>query len=357
MNTRRAVVAVFVAAALTLACAVAVASASGAAGALQADSDVESGAGAAAGKPKMVKPEVVYPIPFERETPTPLHPFFKPQRIAGSHWPPIADAPCVCAHITADPNEPRACRKWVAAPLYECKVRGNTPDALCVKYGKCTHPHTPLSVSAPCLVLIRADVLSPPRCAGPFLPLHYCPCIHADNRRECYLYGPPGSKAGDWSYQSADDSYIRPQTVAVGVDGMDDYRSGARVSATEYDRDVMARTLWSEARYDDLFGQRGVAWVMVNRVRDRLSRFPTTLSGVCRQKGQFHAWSQDRTGREYRDAVGLRKESTDYLAARMIVDGVLAGRIEDPTRGAQFYYARTHAHMRTRTFVLHTPRR
>jgi len=258
---------------------------------------------ASAADPATSPPDLIYAP--ERMAPTVLAPFVKPERMGGSHWPPIADSPCVCAHKMVGADA-RACRKWVGAPLYECKIRGKTPESLCVKY-------------------------------GPFLPEHYCPCLHADNRRECYVFAPPGSKCGDWKFEASDQSYVRPEMV----ESLEDYRSGARVSVSEYDRDIATRTVWSEGRYDDLFGQRGVAWVLVNRLRDRRARFPNTLAGVCQQRGQFHTWASDRSAAEYKDAVGLRKQSTEYISARMIIDGVLAGRIADPTNGAQFYYAQT----------------
>jgi len=117
---------------------------------------------------------------------------------------------------------------------------------------------------------------------------------------------------------------------------------GPRVVVTEYDRDIMTRTVWAEARHDDIFGQRSVAWVIVNRARDVRGRFPSSIAAVCKQRGQFHAWSAaGHTDGRRSAAVSLRKHQTEYIAARMIVDGVLAGAIPDPTDGAQFYYAQS----------------
>jgi hypothetical protein len=40
------------------------------------------------------------------------------------------------------------------------------------------------------------------------------------------------------------------------------------MAATENDRDILARTLWGEARGESLAGQIAVAWTIRNRVND-----------------------------------------------------------------------------------------
>lgn len=40
------------------------------------------------------------------------------------------------------------------------------------------------------------------------------------------------------------------------------------MTVTEKDRDVLARTLWGEARGEGLAGQIAVAWTIRNRVND-----------------------------------------------------------------------------------------
>jgi len=279
-----------------------------------------------------VKP-TLYPIPWERDTPTVLSPFIKPERVVGSHVPAIPDAPCVCGHaLTATIRD---CVHWVKAPEFECKRVGPPPQKLCFKY-------------------------------GPYLPKHYCGCIHADNKRQCYVFAPPGAKRPDiqyidrrptparlpvWPSASASPSpWITPiyESASTTIGGADAWKqqpshgTGAHVAVTEYDRDIWTRTIWSEARHDDLFGQRAVAWVILNRARDVGHRFPTTIAAVCKQPGQFHAWSRtSMLSPAYYEAVTMRKQSPEYIAARMIIDGVIDGKIPDPTGGAQFYYAQS----------------
>lgn len=56
---------------------------------------------------------------------------------------------------------------------------------------------------------------------------------------------------------------------------------------TEYELDLLARVIWSEAGSDWLTDehQRAVASVVINRVNDE--RFPNTINDVIYQKGQY----------------------------------------------------------------------
>ncbi len=53
--------------------------------------------------------------------------------------------------------------------------------------------------------------------------------------------------------------------------------------------EILARTIWGEARGEGLKGQRAVAHVIMNRVRD--GRWPPAIIGVCRQPMQFSCWN------------------------------------------------------------------
>ena len=55
------------------------------------------------------------------------------------------------------------------------------------------------------------------------------------------------------------------------------------------DLDVMARTLWGEARGEGLAGMRAVAHVIMNRVTD--ARWPNSIAAVCKQPYQFSCWN------------------------------------------------------------------
>jgi len=274
---------------------------------------VVSGAGESESKPKSgpkpIRP-VVYPIPDARETPTILSPFFKPNPVLGSHFPPIPDQPCVCAKPDANADV-RACTHWEKAPLYEC-IRS-------VPYGRCFK-------------------------FGPYLPKQKCPCIHADNKRNCYHFGPPGSRVPIDQFSIP--SLVEPEPVYISGQAskfitpelyipQPSVHSDTPdiVKTSDYDRDIMARTVWAAGQFDHIRGQHAIAWVIVNRARDPKRRFPRTLAAVCQQPGQFQAWSSSNP------SEAINANDLAFRRARAIVDGVLCGLIPDPTSGAQFYFA------------------
>ncbi|HJR27754.1 MAG TPA: cell wall hydrolase, partial [Pseudomonas sp.] len=66
------------------------------------------------------------------------------------------------------------------------------------------------------------------------------------------------------------------------------------MTATEKDRDVLARTLWGEARGEGLPGQIAVAWAIRNRVNDGKARswWGEGYAGVCQAPYQFSCWNK-----------------------------------------------------------------
>ncbi len=61
------------------------------------------------------------------------------------------------------------------------------------------------------------------------------------------------------------------------------------MAPTLHDLDIMARTLYGEARGEGRLGLRAVAHVIMNRVRD--PRWPDNPASVCLQKFQFSCWN------------------------------------------------------------------
>lgn len=77
------------------------------------------------------------------------------------------------------------------------------------------------------------------------------------------------------------------------------------MTVTDKDRDILARTLWGEARGEGLAGQIAVAWTIRNRVND-LKTGPWRgegYSGVCQKPYQFSCWN--RTEPNYQFLIGV----------------------------------------------------
>jgi hypothetical protein len=102
----------------------------------------------------------------------------------------------------------------------------------------------------------------------------------------------------------------------------------ANLDLSPQDRDLMIRTVIGEADGDP--SAPAVAHVILNRMRNN----GQSARRIILAKGQFEPWST-------RPAELLSYDSTDpeYKRAANIVDGVISGKIADPTNGATNFYA------------------
>jgi len=78
-----------------------------------------------------------------------------------------------------------------------------------------------------------------------------------------------------------------------------------------FDREILARTLWGEARGEGIDGMRAVAHVILNRVAD--ARWPGTVAEVCLQPSQFSAWLERDANR--RKMLAVDDDDRAYLEA------------------------------------------
>lgn len=114
------------------------------------------------------------------------------------------------------------------------------------------------------------------------------------------------------------------------------------MTATEKDRDVLARTLWGEARGEGLRGQIAVAWTIRNRVNDGKAKswWGEGYAGVCQTPYQFSCWNKSDPNFVY--LSGSKPiPAGEFARAYAAADQVIAGTVPDPTGGATHYYAIT----------------
>ncbi|WP_062381972.1 cell wall hydrolase [Pseudomonas abietaniphila] len=112
------------------------------------------------------------------------------------------------------------------------------------------------------------------------------------------------------------------------------------MEVTDKDRDVLARTLWGEARGEGLAGMVAVAWSIRNRVEDgkEKSWWGEGYAGVCQKPYQFSCWNKGDPNQPY--LTGAKQIPFRELAqCRIAADQVIDGRVADPTGGATHYYA------------------
>lgn len=100
-------------------------------------------------------------------------------------------------------------------------------------------------------------------------------------------------------------------------------------------REVIARTLWGEARGEGIAGMAAVAGVIANRARNP-RWWGRDAAGVCLKPQQFSCWNASDPNRPKLLAVG--PDDPLFAAALAIADEALAGRLRDVTNGADHYH-------------------
>ncbi|MCF8008731.1 MAG: cell wall hydrolase [Halanaerobiales bacterium] len=93
-------------------------------------------------------------------------------------------------------------------------------------------------------------------------------------------------------------------------------------TVNQSDIELMARTIYGEARGEPYMGQVAVGAVIINRILN--NDFPDTIKGVIYQNNQFTAVSNGQ--------INYTPNSTAYKAAREALNGI------DPTMGSLYYY-------------------
>jgi N-acetylmuramoyl-L-alanine amidase len=121
------------------------------------------------------------------------------------------------------------------------------------------------------------------------------------------------------------------------------------IAATLTDREVVAATLWGEARGDPVLGRIAVACV----IRNRMARRKQTARQVCLAHAQFSTWTPAGGEANYQAFYALvthTASATDaiWLECLWIAGGILTGACRDVTRGADHYVA---------TSILSSPQR
>ena len=104
--------------------------------------------------------------------------------------------------------------------------------------------------------------------------------------------------------------------------------------------DVLARTLYGEARGETVRGKEAIASVILNRVKRARDHggywWGNTVEEVCLKPYQFSCWLEADPNRKKIEAVepGHRVFNTCLRIARR----ALSGCLEDATRGATHYH-------------------
>lgn len=104
------------------------------------------------------------------------------------------------------------------------------------------------------------------------------------------------------------------------------------------DVDIMARTIYGEARGESVNGRIAVGWVIRNRAqRSPKYNWSDNIASVCMQKYQFSCWNENDPNRG--KLLSVEKSDTLFSECLEIAAKVLEGQLPDKSNGADHYYA------------------
>ena len=114
----------------------------------------------------------------------------------------------------------------------------------------------------------------------------------------------------------------------------------------EVDLDVLARTIWAEARGEGVAGQVAVGRCIRNRVEADLGHdgkpdwWDEGYVGVCKAPWQFSCWNKNDPNYAY--LIGAKPiPAAEYARAREAAAAAITSKEPDPTGGATHYYSTT----------------
>lgn len=110
--------------------------------------------------------------------------------------------------------------------------------------------------------------------------------------------------------------------------------------------DVLARTLWGEARGEKVRGIEAVAAVVMNRVRRAQNRggrywWGNSIQQVCQKPWQFSCWNPGDPNRAKLEQVS--EQDRTFRICLRVARRAAAGVLDDPTGGATHYHTQNVA--------------
>lgn len=111
---------------------------------------------------------------------------------------------------------------------------------------------------------------------------------------------------------------------------------------SEKDTDILARTIYGEARGESISGMEAVASVVLNRVAfsKRHGRYwwGNSIADVCRQPWQFSCWNKNDPN--CRLITGVAETDLIFCICKRIAGRAVSGLLEDNTAGATHYHTK-----------------
>lgn len=110
---------------------------------------------------------------------------------------------------------------------------------------------------------------------------------------------------------------------------------------TDFDIEIMIRTIAGEARNQPPIGQQAVAHVILNRYAAAAShgtgqRWGSTIAEICLKRRQFSCWNDDDPNRDL--IARIHPDNPVYKQARAAMLEAYRNLLTDPTLGADHYH-------------------
>lgn len=102
--------------------------------------------------------------------------------------------------------------------------------------------------------------------------------------------------------------------------------------------DLLARTIWGEARGEGQTGMQACANVIMNRVK-KGGWYGTTVQDVVLKKWQFSTWNENDPNRQ--KALNVTTADPQFWTAKKIAALAYNGQLDDITGGATNYHAKS----------------
>ena len=106
--------------------------------------------------------------------------------------------------------------------------------------------------------------------------------------------------------------------------------------------DVLARTIYGEARGEGERGMAAVANVIINRVNHAKKCggfwWGNDVFAVCQKPYQFSCWNKNDPNRE--TILNVTDNNSDFVHALVIAERAVLGLLPDTTMGADHYHTR-----------------
>jgi spore germination cell wall hydrolase CwlJ-like protein len=128
---------------------------------------------------------------------------------------------------------------------------------------------------------------------------------------------------------------MNAKQAAIGAAGALFVYVGYKQFTRAADIDLLARTIFGEARGETIEGRIAVANVVMNRVTD--PRWPDTVRGVVLQPKQFSTWNENDHNRDL--ILAVTDENPVFRECLEIAQAAVDGRLDDMTGGANHYFA------------------